>query len=72
MASCSLAMILVADFCCSLSFFLLSLFLLLILSADAMLKGLTKMTWERVDVNFSGSKQRFFAHNTIQACTNLS
>lgn len=24
------------------------------------------MSWERVDVSFSGSKQRFLAHNTIQ------
>lgn len=30
------------------------------------------MSWERVDVNFSGSAQRFFAHNTIQACITLS
>lgn len=40
---------------------------------EAMLRGLTKMSWERVDVNFTGSKQRFFAHNTIQVqtyCTN--
>ncbi|KAL3505024.1 hypothetical protein ACH5RR_034865 [Cinchona calisaya] len=33
---------------------------------EAMLRSLTKLSWERVDVNFSGSKQRFFAHNTIQ------
>uniref|UniRef100_A0A5B6YRR3 Putative lipase ROG1 n=1 Tax=Davidia involucrata TaxID=16924 RepID=A0A5B6YRR3_DAVIN len=33
---------------------------------EAMIRGLTKVSWERVDVNFSGSKQRFFAHNTIQ------
>lgn len=34
---------------------------------EAMLRGLTKLSWERVDVNFSGSRQRFLAHNTIQA-----
>ncbi|CAH9119428.1 unnamed protein product [Cuscuta epithymum] len=33
---------------------------------ETMLKGLTKMSWDRVDVSFRGSKQRFFAHNTIQ------
>ncbi|KAF8410279.1 hypothetical protein HHK36_002804 [Tetracentron sinense] len=34
---------------------------------EAMIKGLTKVNWERVDVNFSRSKQRYFAHSTIQA-----
>ncbi|GLU15996.1 hypothetical protein SLE2022_324460 [Rubroshorea leprosula] len=33
---------------------------------EEMIRGLTKVSWERVDVNFKGSKQRFFAHNTIQ------
>ncbi|KAA8528422.1 hypothetical protein F0562_035777 [Nyssa sinensis] len=31
---------------------------------DAMIRGLTKVSWERVDVNFSGSK-RFLAHSSI-------
>ncbi|KAL9259830.1 putative lipase ROG1 [Drosera capensis] len=33
---------------------------------EAMLSRLTKLEWERVDVEFSGTKQRFLAHNTIQ------
>ncbi|KAF5739830.1 putative lipase ROG1 [Tripterygium wilfordii] len=33
---------------------------------DEMLRSLTKLSWERVDVNFGGSKQRFMAHSTIQ------
>ncbi|CAI0464230.1 unnamed protein product [Linum tenue] len=33
---------------------------------EEMLRSLTKMSWERVDVSFSGSRQRIFAHNTIQ------
>ncbi|XAR48455.1 hypothetical protein NMG60_11031277 [Bertholletia excelsa] len=33
---------------------------------EAMIRGLTKMSWEKVDVDFGGSKQRFWAHNTIQ------
>ncbi|KAL4558957.1 hypothetical protein LXL04_031083 [Taraxacum kok-saghyz] len=33
---------------------------------EAMLRGLTKISWERIDVSFKGSKQRYFAHNTIQ------
>ncbi|XP_062099082.1 putative lipase ROG1 [Humulus lupulus] len=33
---------------------------------EEMLKGLTKLSWERIDVSFSGSRQRFLAHNTIQ------
>ncbi|KAL5847145.1 hypothetical protein ACOSQ3_010669 [Xanthoceras sorbifolium] len=36
---------------------------------EEMLRGLTTMSWERVDVNFRGSKQRFLAHNTIQVKT---
>ncbi|KAJ0086883.1 hypothetical protein Patl1_08756 [Pistacia atlantica] len=34
---------------------------------EKMLRGLMAVSWERVDVNFSGSKQRFLAHSTIQA-----
>lgn len=33
---------------------------------EFMIKALTRVSWERVDVSFRGSKQRFFAHNTIQ------
>lgn len=36
---------------------------------EAMIKGLTKVSWERVDVSFRGSMQRFFAHSTIQVKT---
>ncbi|KAK2981748.1 hypothetical protein RJ640_006000 [Escallonia rubra] len=34
---------------------------------ETMLRALTKLSWERVDVSFSGSKQRYLAHSTIQA-----
>ncbi|XP_077216425.1 lipid droplet phospholipase 1-like [Tasmannia lanceolata] len=33
---------------------------------DEMIRGLNKVGWERVDVSFRRSKQRFFAHSTIQ------
>ncbi|KAL8199638.1 hypothetical protein R6Q57_013206, partial [Mikania cordata] len=33
---------------------------------DTMIRGLSKLCWERVDVSFKGSKQRYLAHNTIQ------
>ncbi|XP_076933374.1 putative lipase ROG1 isoform X2 [Bidens hawaiensis] len=36
---------------------------------ETMIKGLTKLSWERVDVSFKGSKQRYLAHNTIQVNT---
>ncbi|KAK2660052.1 hypothetical protein Ddye_006585 [Dipteronia dyeriana] len=36
---------------------------------EEMLRGLTTVSWERVDVYFRGSKQRFLAHNTIQVKT---
>lgn len=32
-----------------------------------MIQGLTQVPWERVDVSFQKSKQRYVAHNTIQA-----
>lgn len=41
-------------------------------SSEAMIEGLNKVSWERIDVSFSGSKQRFFAHSTIQASTWLN
>lgn len=37
-----------------------------------MIKGLTQVPWERVDVSFQKSRQRFIAHNTIQASSDLS
>ncbi|KAK3425655.1 hypothetical protein EUGRSUZ_F02203 [Eucalyptus grandis] len=36
---------------------------------EIMLRRLTRLSWERVDVSFSGSKQRYFAHSTIQVKT---
>ncbi|KAK9097084.1 hypothetical protein Sjap_022581 [Stephania japonica] len=36
---------------------------------EAMIRGLTRVSWERVDVSFSGTIQRFFAHATIQVKT---
>ncbi|KAL7085368.1 hypothetical protein ACP275_14G278100 [Erythranthe tilingii] len=36
---------------------------------ETMIRGLTRMSWERVDVSFSGSIQRLLAHNTIQVKT---
>ncbi|KAK1413005.1 hypothetical protein QVD17_34687 [Tagetes erecta] len=36
---------------------------------EAMIRALTKINWERIDVSFKGSKQRYFAHNTIQVNT---
>lgn len=36
---------------------------------EAMIRGLNKIDWERIDVSFKGSKQRYFAHNTIQVNT---
>ncbi|KAL9376868.1 hypothetical protein Peur_030988 [Populus x canadensis] len=33
---------------------------------EEMIKGLTQVPWERVDVSFHKSKQRYIAHNTIQ------
>ncbi|KAL4654574.1 hypothetical protein ACB092_01G389200 [Castanea dentata] len=33
---------------------------------EEMIRGLTQVTWERVDVSFQKSRQRYIAHNTIQ------
>ncbi|GAB4839250.1 hypothetical protein Ancab_028777 [Ancistrocladus abbreviatus] len=33
---------------------------------EVMLRGLTKLSWERVDVKFNGSKQILLAHGSIQ------
>ncbi|KAL0651137.1 hypothetical protein Bca4012_093828 [Brassica carinata] len=38
---------------------------------EEMIRELTKMSWERVDVSFRGTVQRFLAHNTIQVKTKL-
>jgi len=32
-----------------------------------MIHGLSQLSWERVDVSFHNSKQRYVAHSTIQA-----
>ncbi|KAJ0967724.1 hypothetical protein J5N97_024641 [Dioscorea zingiberensis] len=36
---------------------------------DTLIKGLNRVPWERVDVNFRKSRQRIFAHSTIQVKT---
>ncbi|KAK1392988.1 DUF676 domain-containing protein [Heracleum sosnowskyi] len=36
---------------------------------EIMIRGLTKLSWERVDVSFKGSRQRLMAHSTIQVKT---
>ncbi|XP_020582591.1 uncharacterized protein LOC110026119 isoform X3 [Phalaenopsis equestris] len=33
---------------------------------ESMIQGLTQVPWERVDVSFQKSRQRYIAHNTIQ------
>ncbi|XP_028802156.1 putative lipase ROG1 [Neltuma alba] len=33
---------------------------------EEMIRGLTKMSWDRIDVSFSGSRQKYLAHNAIQ------
>ncbi|XP_027332915.1 uncharacterized protein LOC113847813 isoform X2 [Abrus precatorius] len=33
---------------------------------EEMIRGLTQVSWERVDVSFQKSKQRYIAHSTIQ------
>lgn len=33
---------------------------------ETMIQGLTQVLWERVDVSFQKSRQRYIAHNTIQ------
>ncbi|XP_010939322.1 putative lipase ROG1 [Elaeis guineensis] len=38
---------------------------------EAMIKGLTRVPWERVDISFRKSKQRIFAHSTIQVKTHF-
>ncbi|XP_058785258.1 putative lipase ROG1 isoform X1 [Vicia villosa] len=36
---------------------------------EEMIRGLTTVSWERVDVSFSGSRQKYLAHNAIQVQT---
>ncbi|KAK7327715.1 hypothetical protein VNO77_21803 [Canavalia gladiata] len=36
---------------------------------EEMIRGLTQVSWERVDVSFHKSKQRYIAHSTIQVKT---
>lgn len=36
-------------------------------AAEEMIRGLAQVPWERVDVSFQKSRQRYVAHNTIQA-----
>lgn len=43
------------------------LHLCIITISETMIKGLNKVSWERVDVSFKGSRQRLLAHSTIQA-----
>ncbi|KAL1214193.1 hypothetical protein V5N11_034728 [Cardamine amara subsp. amara] len=38
---------------------------------EEMIRELTKLSWERVDVSFRGTLQRFLAHNTIQVKTKM-
>lgn len=52
---------------------LLSLFSSLFTTiAEEMIRGLMKVSWERIDVNFKRSTQRFLAHNTIQVSSAFS
>uniref|UniRef100_M1CMJ3 Serine esterase family protein n=2 Tax=Solanum TaxID=4107 RepID=M1CMJ3_SOLTU len=36
---------------------------------EEMIEGLTQVPWERIDVSFHESRQRYVAHNTIQVKT---
>ncbi|KAL9313486.1 hypothetical protein ACSQ67_018938 [Phaseolus vulgaris] len=36
-------------------------------SEEEMIRSLTAMSWDRIDVSFSGSRQKYLAHSTIQA-----
>ncbi|KAL6525449.1 hypothetical protein OROHE_015756 [Orobanche hederae] len=37
-----------------------------VIDVEEMIRGLTQVSWERVDVSFHKSRQRYVAHNTIQ------
>lgn len=34
--------------------------------AEEMIRGLNQVSWERIDVSFVKSRQRYIAHSTIQ------
>ncbi|AES73903.2 putative alpha/Beta hydrolase [Medicago truncatula] len=36
---------------------------------EEMIRGLTTVSWDRIDVSFSGSRQKYLAHNAIQVQT---
>ncbi|KAK7351516.1 hypothetical protein VNO77_11036 [Canavalia gladiata] len=36
---------------------------------EEMIRSLTTMSWDRIDVSFSGSRQKYLAHSTIQVKT---
>ncbi|KAL1344824.1 hypothetical protein HN51_018647 [Arachis hypogaea] len=38
---------------------------------EEMIRGLTRMSWERIDVRFKGTMQKFLAHSTIQVTHHL-
>ncbi|XP_027904307.1 putative lipase YDR444W [Vigna unguiculata] len=38
-------------------------------SEEEMIRSLTAMSWDRIDVSFSGSRQKYLAHGTIQVNT---
>lgn len=40
-------------------------------SAEEMIKGLSTVSWEKVDVSFHSSRQRFAAHSVIQVSHSL-
>jgi hypothetical protein len=59
---------LVADFFLFLDCYQVPIFLMFLffLNVEKMIRGLTQVPWERVDVSFETSKQRYVAHSTIQ------
>lgn len=36
--------------------------------AEELVTGLSRVSWEKVDVSFHSSRQRFAAHSVIQVC----
>lgn len=38
-----------------------------VFTEGVIIRGLSKVSWERVDVSFHKSRQRYLAHSTIQA-----
>ncbi|XP_010265379.1 PREDICTED: uncharacterized protein LOC104603138 isoform X2 [Nelumbo nucifera] len=39
---------------------------------EEMIRGLTQVPWERIDVSFQKSRQRYIAHNTIQGSYHIT